>query len=121
MEKLIYLLDKAPDGPRDPVGRETVERLVSRLVAMGAYRITANIADMTEAIAKDAPARVSAGWEALGAGLSFWLDNLDRRREIEPIIGEVCARYAGYLVTESVVQGTSGHGRMVNGAPASRC
>ena len=105
MEKLIYLLNKAPDASSDAIGRATIETIVPYLGSKGAYRITANIADVTEIVAKHAPARITNGWETLGAVVSFWLDTLDSRRRIEPVLAEVAPSYAGYLVTESVMQG----------------
>lgn len=105
MEKLVYLLNKDPDEPGAAIGRPLLEAVVPSLMGLGAYRIDVNIADLTEIVAREAPARIMGPWERLGAVISFWLDNLDRRLEIEPIFGETFASYAGYLVTESVVQG----------------
>ena len=105
MEKLIYLLNRTPDMSVDAIGHATTEKIAPVLAREGAYRITANIADVTEIIAQHAPARISKGWETVGAVLSFWLDSLDARFAIEALFADSSAGYAGYLVTESVVKG----------------
>lgn len=104
MEKLVYLLNKDPTKPGAEIGRSLLETVVPSINGLGAYRIDVNIADLTEIVSKEAPARIMGPWEKLGAVISFWLDNLDSRLKIEPIFGETFGRYAGYLVTESVVQ-----------------
>jgi hypothetical protein len=104
VEKLVYLLNKDPETSGDAVGHAVIERLVPALRSHGAYRILVNTADLTERIAREAPARIGGPWNGLGAVVSFWLDNLDARTKIEPEIAGLSASYAGYLVTESVVQ-----------------
>lgn len=102
MEKLIYLLNRTQDMPA--LRPDALDDVVTKLRNKGAYRITANLADVNETIAKANPARFGGAWETLGAALSFWLDNLDLRRAVEPEFAAISAGYSGYLVTESVVQ-----------------
>jgi len=104
MEKLIYLLNKSPNTGGASIGRALVDAVVPKLRSKGAYRITANVADLTETIAEAAPSRFGGPWETLGGVVSFWLDSLDDRFAIEADLAEISAGYAGYLVTESVVQ-----------------
>jgi len=103
MEKLIYLLNRSPDMPS--MGAAVLDEVVPKLRSKGAYRVTANIADINDAVAKANPGRFGGPWDTLGAAVSFWLDNLDARRAIEPDFAEISAGFSGYLVTESVVQG----------------
>jgi hypothetical protein len=104
MEKLVYLLGKNPDQPGSALRSPLIEDIVPKLKRVGAYRINVNIADLTQIVAKAAPARLMGPWDKLGAVISFWLDNLDKRSAIEPALAESSVHYAGYLVTESVVQ-----------------
>ena len=104
MEKLVYLLSKTPEQAGASLRGPLIETIVPSIKKSGAYRITVNVADLTEIVAKDAPARIMGPWDTLGAVISFWLDNLDSRLKIEPVLAEASVHYAGYLVTESVVQ-----------------
>ena len=83
MEKLVYLLGKNPDQPGAAMRSPLIERIVPQLKDAGAYRINVNIADLTETVAKQAPARLMGPWDKIGAVISFWLDNLDKRLTIE--------------------------------------
>lgn len=105
MEKLAYLLNRGDSPNHSALFTESaIEVLADKLRRCGAYRITINIADLNDEVGKVAPGRIVGAWQPLAAVIEFWLDNLDQRRKIELLFSALCSSFAGYLVTESVVQ-----------------
>ena len=108
MEKLVYLLNSPADSGATRARRfdeAAVGDIADKLQRCGAYRIGVNVADLNEPVQAAAPGRIfGPTWPALDAVVEFWLDNLDRRRKVELLLGTLCEEVAGYLVTESVVQ-----------------
>lgn len=108
MEKLIYLLDRAPgDADNAALDQAIRTRLVPAIKAAGGYRITVNIADLDAPVLRASPARIAGAWDRFGAAVHFWLDSIDARAPIETAIAALCPRYSGYLVTESMPQAFS--------------
>lgn len=114
MEKLVYLLNSrvADDAAANDAARQArfseaaLDDLADKLKRCGAYRIVINVADLNKPVGDAAPGRIFGGavWNGLDAVVEFWLDNLDRRRKIELLLGSHCEHLDGYLVTESIVQ-----------------
>jgi hypothetical protein len=107
VEKLIYLLHKAATEPlpADFTCR-VIDALVPRLRAEGASDIVLNVTDLNEKVRREAPSRIFGDWDGLAGALHFWVDSVDQRFAIEPLMREFAPAISGYLVTESVVQKT---------------
>jgi hypothetical protein len=103
VEKLIYLLDRGALAPQQ-LTRTLLAEVVPAMQQRGATRITINIADLDEPVRSAAPGRIAGAWDRFGAAVHFWVDTLDGRAEIEALLAPLCPAYAGYLVTESVLQ-----------------
>jgi hypothetical protein len=107
VEKLVYLLHKAPgQEPDADFTRRLHAAMVPALRARGASGIVLNVADLNDAVRPVAPSRLVGEWDALGAAVHFWLDNVDTRFAIEEALAPFATRLSGYLVCESVVQKT---------------
>jgi len=107
MEKLIYLLHKPPAETLDPeFTSRAIADLLPRLRAAGASDIVLNVADLNDAVRPVAPSRLVGEWNALAAALHLWVDSVDQRFAIEPLLRGFSPRISGYLVTESLVQKT---------------
>jgi hypothetical protein len=107
LEKLIYLLHKAPDQALAADFRtRVIEETIPQLKAAGASQVVFNVTDLNEAVQRTAPSRLVGDWDRLAGALHFWLDNVDDRFGIEPLLARIATRISGYLVTESVVQHT---------------
>ncbi len=104
MEKLIYFLQRPSDVAEDDFRNSLLSPLVAELRELGASTITINIADLNDAIERDAPGRLMGPWQEVSAVVSFWHDTLDERAPIETCLKHDSASITGYLVTESVVQ-----------------
>lgn len=107
MEKLVYLLHKpAAEALAPDFTQRALDALLPRLRAEGASNIVLNVADLNEAVRREAPSRIFGDWDDLAGALHFWVDSVDQRFAIEPLIRELAPVLSGYLVTESVVQST---------------
>ena len=98
MEKLVYVLFDAGDPAelRERLLHETAPLLLDR----GARTLKLNVCDLTDQIG--APPGVAQP-EGLAGSVSLWLDCLDDRGPLEAALDSAVERFAGYLVTESVV------------------
>ena len=107
MEKLVYLLHKEPAAalPAD-FARRVTDGLVPRLRAEGASNLVLNVTDLNDEVRRVAPARFFGDWDGLAGALHFWVDSVDQRFAIEPLLRAHAATISGYLVTESMVQKT---------------
>ncbi len=107
MEKLVYLLHKEPAAalPAD-FARRVIDGLVPRLRAEGASNLVLNVADLNDEVRRAAPSRIFGDWDGLAGALHFWVDSVDQRFAIEPLLRAHAAAISGYLVTESMVQKT---------------
>lgn len=105
MEKLVYLLGDAEAGTppqRRHDLREKIFAVVPSLEAAGARDLTVTVADIEDP-ALDQIAQMNAHGLIEGQ-VSLWVDCLDDRREIEAIVSSLASRFAGYLVTESILR-----------------
>ncbi len=105
MEKLVYLLGDAEAGTppqRRHDLREKIFAVVPALEAAGARDLTVTVADIEDP-ALDQIAQMNAHG-LIDAQVSLWVDCLDDRREIEAIVSSLASRFAGYLVTESILR-----------------
>jgi len=105
MEKLIYLLGDAEAGTI-PQGRGDLRNALldaaPSLGSVGARDLTLSVADVDDPDVDGVAQFNSMG--LLDAQLSIWVDNLDMRAGIESIVSGLSDRYAGYLVTESILR-----------------
>ena len=105
MEKLVYLLGDAEAGTppqRRHDLREKIFAVVPALEAAGARDLTVTVADIEDP-ALDQIAQMNAHG-LIDGQVSLWVDCLDGRREIEAIVSSLASRFAGYLVTESILR-----------------
>lgn len=102
MEKLIYLLTRSDDV--EGLGRQLREQTVPELQQEGVQHLVLNLADMDATVSAQAPERIAGPWQTLGAVVSFWVDNVDQREALEPILAQTGCSLEGFLVTESVPQ-----------------
>jgi len=109
VEKLVYLLHKNPD---EKVTAEFAQRaardVVPLLKAAGASSIVLTVCDLLDEVQNNSPERlvapIAGAIHSLAGAIHFWLENLDARFEIEPILRRLAPQISGYLVTESVLQ-----------------
>jgi len=104
MEKMIYFLERPSEVAVDDFKNSLLNPLIGELRELGASHITINIADLNDAIEKDAPGRLMGPWQEVSAVVSFWHATIDERAPIEACLNKYSASITGYLVTESVVQ-----------------
>ena len=105
MEKLIYLFGETEAGsvPRGQSAlRERLFAAAPALVASGASGLTVSVADVEDPDLDAVNQFNSMG--LLDGQISFWVDHVDRRQEIESILRGLASRMAGYLVTESILR-----------------
>ena len=105
MEKLVYLLGDAEGGTppqRRHDLREKIFAVVPALEAAGARDLTVTVADIEDP-ALDQIAQMNAHG-LIDGQVSLWVDCLDDRREIEAVVSSLASRFAGYLVTESILR-----------------
>ena len=105
MEKLVYLLGDAEAGTppqRRHDLREKIFAVVPALEAAGARDLTVTVADIEDP-ALDQIAQMNAHG-LIDGQVSLWVDCLDDRREIEAVVSSLASRFAGYLVTESILR-----------------
>jgi len=107
MEKLIYLLHRKSDAaPAADFTRGVLQQLIPAMKAAGASQLVFNVADLNEAVRQAAPSRLVGDWDGIAGALHFWLDSVDERFALEPLMAGFASSLSGYLVTESVVQKT---------------
>lgn len=107
MEKLVYLLHKPAGTPLAPdFTARTLGEAIPALRARGASGIVLNVADLDDAVRPASPSRFAGEWDAIAGALHFWVDSVDQRFDIEPVLAPLASRLSGYLVTESLVQKT---------------
>ena len=101
MEKVLYLLWRAPDETGDEFGGRLRGDLSERLLALGARALQVNVAD-----AASAPGEVlrqSNTQPQIEGMLSLWVDSAVRqfRQPFDDAVAAAVPRMAAYLVTES--------------------
>ena len=107
MEKLVYLFYKSDPQPAAPAfTRRVLDGLIPALKLAGGWGFVFNVADLNDAVREVSPSRLAGEWEHIAGALHFWVDSVDQRFELDPIIARVVARSSAYLVTESVPQKT---------------
>lgn len=112
MEKVIYLLwgdDAAGSG--DALRDRLLGETSPRLLASGVRGLGINVHD-ADAAAAPSPAPPPEGEDPHVAQVSVWLDNYQRRGDVDAAVGELGLRTAAYLVVESLYDdyGTTAHG-----------
>lgn len=112
MEKVIYLLwgdggAESGDALRDRLLHETSPRLL----ASGVRGLGINVHD-GDAAPAPSPAPPPEGEDPHVAEVSVWLDNYERRGDVEAAVAALGLRTAAYLVVESLYDdyGTTAHG-----------
>lgn len=101
MEKVLYLLWRAPDETGDAFGSRLRGELSERLLALGARALQVNVAD--EASAPGEVLRQSNTQPQIEGMLSLWVDSAVRqfRQPFDDAVAAAVPRMAAYLVTES--------------------
>jgi hypothetical protein len=103
MEKLIYMLGDTEPGTL-PQGRADLRDALlaagSSLASAGAQRASFTVADIDDPLAGEVAQFNVDG--LIDAKVSFWLDSIDSRGEVEKVLAPLTKRMAGYLVTESI-------------------
>ena len=100
MEKLVYVLWKPSAAPDPEFARAMLDRVGPKLTALGARGLTLHLSDAdVQAVLR---ARISRLTPPVSGLVSFWLDAADERAPLERALAEATARFAGYLVVESV-------------------
>lgn len=98
--KLVYLL-WSPRGQEKAKTRDILRGdLSSRLIGSGAERLTMDIADPESDMRSPAP-KLYVG-PPICALLNVWVEDLNRRKNIEDMLRYSGFRIAGYLVEESI-------------------
>jgi hypothetical protein len=109
MEKLVYLLGDTDPG-KIPMGRtdlrDALLEVGPALTNAGALKSTITVADLEDPLS--ATVFQANAFGLLDAKVSLWVDSLDGREEIEATLSPLAARFAGYLVTESVPRAFEG-------------
>jgi len=100
VEKLVYLLWRDATDDAEAFAKRVVREAGPALVRLGARGVTLHVADAQADLGQTVPVRDER--DLMAGSASFWLPTVDARAEFEAILAEVCARIAGYLVTESV-------------------
>jgi hypothetical protein len=106
MEKLVYLFHKAADTKvTSDFAQRAGRDIVPQLKAAGARDILLTICDLNDEVRHRSPERLmGASWDTLAGAIYFWMDNLDDRFKVEPLLRLLTPQISGYLVTESVLQ-----------------
>jgi len=107
VEKLVYLLEARPDLAGDALRDRLLGNVAPRLLDLGAHRLTVNVADSEARV--PVPVPLPAGEPPIAAEVSVFLDCHDRRGPSEALLDEVCARKAGYLVSEALYRDYGGN------------
>ncbi|MGE8394128.1 MAG: EthD domain-containing protein [Pseudomonas sp.] len=107
MEKVIYLLWRDTQTPRETFARQLRCELAAQLQAQGAQRLQLNLADSDVDAA--AGLRQENNRPLPQACLSLWLDsaNASARQPFDRLIMAATARMAAYLVCESEAIGNT--------------
>jgi hypothetical protein len=100
MDKLVYVLWKRPDLSDGAFAATLLDDTACRLVALGARRLSVNVADAF--VAHTARVRITRFDPPIAATVSIWLDAADDHRPYDDALAAASARVAGYLVDESV-------------------
>jgi len=103
MEKLVYFLFKDPDVSASPIGDALLGEAAPKLVRAGTRGLSVQLADLAED-PRILSSELYGDGPRIAASVSLWLDNLDRRTEMEAHLAPLGTGLAGYLVTESLVQ-----------------
>jgi hypothetical protein len=112
MEKVIYLLwGDGAAGSGDALRDRLLGETSPRLLASGVRGLGINVHDAAAAAAPS-PAPPPEGEDPHAAQVSVWLDNYQRRGDVDAAVGELGLRTAAYLVVESLYDdyGTTAHG-----------
>lgn len=96
MEKLVYVVWKRTGDPDAGFAARLLDEAAPRLRAR-TERLRISVVD--DAVA--AGARLHLGKLSPSGLVSFWLEQSQDRADCEALLGNACARIAGYLVVES--------------------
>jgi hypothetical protein len=107
VEKLVYLLEARPELEGDALRDRLLGEVAPRLLDLGAERLTINVADSDAQV--PVPVPLPTGEKPVAAEVSIFLDCHDRRGPYEALLDEVCARKAGYLVSEALYRDYGGN------------
>jgi hypothetical protein len=98
--KIAYLLWPPRDQEKGKTREILLRELATRLIGSGAERLTMDIADPESHMRSPAPKLYSG--PPICALVSVWLEDMNKRRNIEDMLRYAGFRIAGYLVEESV-------------------
>lgn len=109
MEKLICLLWREDDADRDAFNARVLADLPGTLAAAGASAIRINLEDAIAA--RGAHLRQSRGAVQHDGVVQFWLPSANAlfRAAIDAGLDAVCARWTGWVVTESTIIPNTAH------------
>ena len=100
MEKLVYVIWKRPEDSLERFKEEILGRTARALMELGAQGLSVNLADELSAYAQER--QITCMEEPVAGTISVWLNTVLDRKPIEEVIAGITARFAGYLVLESV-------------------
>lgn len=100
MEKLVYVVWKRPGVAREQFEKEMLGDTARRLIEKGAQALSVNLADDSAAFAQGL--RITHLADPMAGTVSVWMHTALGRGPIEEALSRVTARFAGYLVLESV-------------------
>jgi hypothetical protein len=99
MEKILYPVWKAEEKSGDEFRDELINKLGPVILGIGVRGLRVSVVDSDVDAA--AGLRMQNTQPVMDAMVSVWLDSSVYRAPVEEAIAAHCARYAGYLVTES--------------------
>jgi hypothetical protein len=106
VEKIVYLLHAKPGQSGDAL-RGALLDAAPALVERGARGLVVNVADSDAAV--PVPMPIPAGEAPVAAEVAIFLDCHDRRGPLEALLDPLCARKAGYLVSEALYRDYGGN------------
>ncbi len=102
MEKIIYTLWRDPQISADSFAHRLRNEVAEQLLALGARGLQLNVAD--QHVEPAAGLRQTNSQPPIDGTLALWVDSVNGpwRRPFDAVLGTAMARFAGYLVSESV-------------------
>lgn len=100
LHKIIYLIWPIKGQDKGKTRELLLHDLATRLIGSGAERLTMDIADPEAEMRSPAPKLYSG--EPICALINVWVEDLNKRRNIEDMIRYAGFTIAGYLVEESI-------------------
>jgi hypothetical protein len=107
LHKIVYCIWPPVGHDRGKVRDILLREMAPRLIGSGAVRLSMDISDPESEMRSPAPKLYRD--RPIGALINIWLEDLDRRKQIEDMLRYAGFRIAGYLVEESVYMDYGGN------------